>query len=138
MIRAVAKSSFFEHGLEVTGIHEGFGGLIENKCKLLKDEGVSGILPRGGTILGANNRDDPFMFRTVSAAGEVTYEDDSRSAIDNDLNGTDISFGFDSDLQTATDALDKLHATAASHHRGRECRCLRKPIPGELPHVDGV
>lgn len=158
VIRAVAKSAIFEHGLEVAGIHEGFGGLIENKWRLLKDEDVSGILPRGGTILGANNRDNPFMFRTVSAAGEVTYEDNSRSAIanlegmgvdalivaggdgtlsiarrlhemgvpviglpktiDNDLNGTDISFGFDSALHTATDAVDKLHTTAASHHRG--------------------
>ncbi|NPV59406.1 MAG: 6-phosphofructokinase [Actinobacteria bacterium] len=158
VIRAVAKSAIFEHGLEVAGINEGFGGLIENKWRLLKDEDVSGILPRGGTILGANNRDNPFMFRTVTAGGEVTYEDNSRTAIanlegmgvdalivaggdgtlsiarklhemgvpviglpktiDNDLRGTDVSFGFDSALHTATDAVDKLHTTAASHHRG--------------------
>ncbi len=158
VIRAVAKSAIFEHGLEVVGINEGFGGLIENNWRLLKDEDVSGILPRGGTILGANNRDNPFMFRTVSAGGEVTYEDNSGTAIanlegmgvealvvaggdgtlsiarrlhekgvpviglpktiDNDLHGTDVSFGFDSALHTATDAVDKLHTTAASHHRG--------------------
>ncbi|MBC7230671.1 MAG: 6-phosphofructokinase [Actinobacteria bacterium] len=158
VIRAVTKSAIFEHGLEVAGISEGFGGLIENNWRLLGDEDVSGILPRGGTILGANNRDNPFMFRTVTAGGEVTYEDNSGTAIanlegmgvealivaggdgtlsiarklhergvsvvgipktiDNDLHGTDVSFGFDSALHTATDAVDKLHTTAASHHRG--------------------
>ncbi len=158
VIRAVTKSAIFEHGLEVVGINEGFGGLIENNWRLLGDEDVSGILPRGGTILGANNRDNPFMFRTISAEGAVTYEDNSGAAIanlegmgvealvvaggdgtlsiarklhekgvpvvglpktiDNDLHGTDVSFGFDSALHTATDAVDKLHTTAASHHRG--------------------
>jgi len=157
VIRAVAKSAIFEHGLEVVGINEGFGGLIENNWRMLRDEDVSGILPRGGTILGANNRDNPFMFRTVASGGEVTYEDNSGVAIanlvgmgvealvvaggdgtlsiarklhekgvpvvglpktiDNDLHGTDVSFGFDSALHTATDAVDKLHTTAASHHR---------------------
>ena len=83
VIRAVAKSAIFEHGLEVVGINEGFGGLIENNWRMLRDEDVSGILPRGGTILGANNRDNPFMFRTVASGGEVTYEDNSGVAIAN-------------------------------------------------------
>jgi ATP-dependent phosphofructokinase / diphosphate-dependent phosphofructokinase len=158
VIRAVTKSAIFEHGLEVVGIHEGFGGLIENKWRLLSDEDVSGILPRGGTILGANNRDNPFMYPRESSDGTIRYEDNSAAAvgnlegmgvealivaggdgtlsiarrlhemgvpvvgipktIDNDIMGTDVTFGFDSALQTATEAVDKLHTTAASHHRG--------------------
>ncbi len=158
VIRAVTKSAIFEHGLEVAGINEGFGGLIEDKWRLLDDEDVSGILPRGGTILGANNRDNPFMYPRTSSDGAVHYEDNSAAAIsnlegmrvealivaggdgtlsiarklydmgmpvvgipktiDNDIMGTDVTFGFDSALQTATEAVDKLHTTAASHHRG--------------------
>lgn len=158
VIRAVTKSAIFEHGLEVAGINEGFGGLIDNNWRLLGDEDVSGILPRGGTILGANNRDNPFMYPRESPGGEVHYEDNSEEAIDNlegmgvealivaggdgtlsiarklhekgmpvvgipktidnDIMGTDVTFGFDSALHTATEAVDKLHTTAASHHRG--------------------
>lgn len=157
VIRAVTKSAIFEHGLEVVGINDGFGGLIENKWRLLDDEDVSGILPRGGTILGANNRDNPFMFRKATEEGTVRYEDNSAQAIanlegtgaqalivaggdgtlsiarelyemgvpviglpktiDNDIHGTDLSFGFDSALHVTTDAVDRLHTTAASHHR---------------------
>ncbi|MDY6796614.1 MAG: ATP-dependent 6-phosphofructokinase [Actinomycetota bacterium] len=158
VIRAVTKSAIYEHGLEVVGINEGFGGLIMGSWKLLTDADVSGILPLGGTILGANNRDNPFMFPKKGAGGEVGTEDKSKEAIanleragvealivvggdgtltisrrlhelgvplvgipktiDNDIHGTDVSFGYDSALQTATEAVDKLHTTAASHHRG--------------------
>jgi len=158
VIRAVTKSAIYEHGIEVVGINEGFGGLIMGSWRLLTDAEVSGILPLGGTILGANNRDNPFMYPKKSADGTISKEDKSRMAIanleemgiealivvggdgtltiarrlyeigipvvgipktiDNDIHKTDVSFGFDSALQTATEAVDKLHTTAASHHRG--------------------
>ena len=60
VIRAVTKAAIFDHALEVIGIEEGFGGLIRNLSRPLKAQDTSGILARGGTILGASNRDDPF------------------------------------------------------------------------------
>jgi 6-phosphofructokinase 1 len=158
VIRAVTKSAIYEHGIEVVGINEGFGGLIMGSWRLLTDAEVSGILPLGGTILGANNRDNPFMYPKKDADGTISKEDKSGmvianleemgiealivvggdgtltiarrlyeigipvvgipKTIDNDIHKTDVSFGFDSAVQTATRAVDKLHTTAASHHRG--------------------
>jgi len=157
VIRAVAKTAFYRYGVEVMGIADGFGGLIENKHYLLNDSHVSGILHRGGTILGTTNRDNPFRYPVGSESGKTIYGDVSGRAIanlakmdvdvlvavggdgslfianelhkkgvpvvgipktiDNDLSATDITFGFDTALNTATDAIDKLHTTAESHHR---------------------
>lgn len=157
VIRAVAKTSFHRYNLEVMGIVDGFGGMIENKCFLLDDGHVSGILHRGGTILGTTNRDNPFRYPVGEENGKTIWGDVSDRAIanleamgidalvvvggdgslniglelykkgipvvgipktiDNDLSATDITFGFDTALHTATDAIDKLHTTAESHHR---------------------
>lgn len=157
VIRAVAKTAFHRYGVEVMGIMDGFGGIIENKCFLLEDSHVSGILHRGGTILGTTNRDNPFRYPVGNENGKTTWGDVSDKAIanlrkmaidvlvvvggdgslnianelykkgvpvvgipktiDNDLSATDITFGFDTALHTATDAIDKLHTTAESHHR---------------------
>jgi 6-phosphofructokinase 1 len=157
VIRAVAKSAFYRYGIEVMGIANGFGGLIENEHFLLNDSHVSGILHRGGTILGTTNRDNPFRYPVGANNGKPRYGDVSARAIanlekmgvdvlvvvggdgslfianefhkkgvpvvgipktiDNDLSATDITFGFDTALNTATDAIDKLHTTAESHHR---------------------
>lgn len=157
VIRAVAKTAFNRYGIEVMGIANGFGGMIENEHYLLNDAHVSGILHRGGTILGTTNRDNPFRYPVGRANGEIIYGDVSDRAIenldkmgvdvlivvggdgslsianelykkgvpvvgipktiDNDLSATDITFGFDTALNTATDAIDKLHTTAESHHR---------------------
>jgi ATP-dependent phosphofructokinase / diphosphate-dependent phosphofructokinase len=157
VIRAVAKSAFHRFNIEVMGIMDGFGGMIEGKCMLLEDSHVSGILHRGGTILGTTNRDNPFRYPVGNEYGKIIWGDVSHQAIanlermgvdalivvggdgslsiglelfklgvpvvgipktiDNDLSATDITFGFDTALNTATDAIDKLHTTAESHHR---------------------
>lgn len=157
VIRAVVKTAIKEYGLSVVGFESGFGGLIQNRAKELTERDVVGILPRGGTILGTTNRDNPFhypmvikgqkVFRDVSdrvvenlnihsidamiiigGDGSLTiakelYEKKGLpvvgvpKTIDNDLSATDQTFGFDTALTTATEALDKLHTTAESHHR---------------------
>lgn len=157
VIRAVAKTAMYRYGVEVVGITNGFGGMIKNEHFLLNDSHVSGILHRGGTILGTTNRDNPFRYPVGKENGRTIYKDVSDEAIsnlekmgidvlivvggdgslsiarelyqkgvpvvgipktiDNDLQATDITFGFDTALNTATDAIDKLHTTAESHHR---------------------
>lgn len=155
VIRAVVKSAFFQHGIEVFGILDGYSGLVEGRSRPLTEEEVSGILPRGGTILGTTNRANPFHYQSDLQAGKP--EDRSRDAlkfveklqlgglvivggdgtltvaeklsrlglniiaipktIDNDLSATDVTFGFDTALSIATEAVDRLHTTAESHHR---------------------
>lgn len=156
VIRAVVKTAVKKYNLEVIGFLDGFGGLINNMAKRLDLAAVSGILPRGGTILGTTNRDNPFRY-PVMKDGEREYVDMSDQimnnlqelgidalvviggdgslsiareflqkglpvvgvpkTIDNDLSSTDVTFGFDTAVVTATEALDKLHTTAESHHR---------------------
>jgi len=156
VIRAVVKTAINTYSLEVVGIEDGFGGLIQNRHRPLTINDVSGILPRGGTILGTTNRDNPFHYPVIEN-GEKVYRDVSQKVInnleelgihaliviggdgslsigkelwekglpvvgvpktiDNDLSATDVTFGFDTALVTATEALDKLHTTAESHHR---------------------
>ena len=139
------------------GIPDGFDGLIRPECsRELTLQDVSGILPRGGTILGTTNRGNPFQYKTMEDGREVVRDisdevianarklgidaiitiggDGSQKiglelfhkgvklvgvpkTIDNDLSATDVTFGFDTALQTATDAIDKIHTTAESHHR---------------------
>jgi 6-phosphofructokinase 1 len=155
VIRAVVKATVAA-GMDVIGIEDGFKGLIENRMRRLALKDVSGLLPRGGTILGTTNRDNPFRY-PVEVAGETAFRDVSKGAIanlvdhgvsaliviggdgtlsiardlsrkgvnivgvpktiDNDLSATDVTFGFDTALVTATEALDRLHSTAESHHR---------------------
>ncbi len=157
VIRAVVKTAINGYGWEVMGIEDGYEGLLFNRQpRLLTVNDVSGILERGGTILGTTNRGNPFAYAVV-VDGKMEIRDLSPEAcarvkglgldcliviggdgslrialqlsqmgvpivgipktIDNDLNATDITFGFDTALHTATDALDKLHSTAESHHR---------------------
>ncbi len=156
VIRAVVKTAWYQHGVEVFGIEDGFTGLIEKKIVPLPPQRVSGILKQGGTILGTNNRDNPFR-HPIIVNGQLTHVDVSEKVmrtieyndldalviiggdgtlsiaselcklgvpvvgvpktIDNDLSATDITFGFDSALQTAVASIDKLYSTAASHHR---------------------
>src|SRR5213595_1347313 len=157
VIRAAVKAAFLKYKWKVIGIPDGFDGLIwpEKSYELtLKD--VSGILPRGGTILGTTNRGNPFRYCTVENGKEVVRDisdqvianarklgidavitiggDGSQKialelfhrgmklvgvpkTIDNDLSATEVTFGFDTALATATDAVDKIHTTAESHHR---------------------
>ena len=168
VIRAATKAAILKYGWRVIGIPDGFDGLIwpEKAFELTLDK-VSGILPRGGTILGTTNRGDPFHYKSVENGKEVSrdisaqvianaaklgidavitiggdgsqkigYELFQRGlkivgvpkTIDNDLSATQVTFGFDTALHTVTDAIDKIHTTAASHHRvmvvevmGRDC-----------------
>ena len=168
VIRAAAKAAILQHGWKVIGIPDGFDGLIwpEKSFELTLDK-VSGILPRGGTILGTTNRGNPFHYKTekngqpvvrdisdevianskklgidaiITIGGDgsqkIGYELFQKGmkivgvpkTIDNDLAATEITFGFDTALHTVTDAIDKIHTTAASHHRvmvvevmGRDC-----------------
>lgn len=156
VIRAVVKT-FLQNGCEVYGVHNGFNGLVNDNIKFMDYASVSGILPRGGTILGTTNRDNPFKF-AVEVDGEIVYRDmrDSVLAnlakygiealvviggdgslnigaklarecgvkvvgvpktIDNDLPCTERTFGFDTAMAMATEAVDRLHTTAESHHR---------------------
>jgi len=155
VIRAVVRTSL-EHGLKVWGIKNGFGGMVENEIIEMTDNSVAGILPRGGTILGTTNRDNPFYYPR-NMDGKIVYEDMSAQAfanlrqagiealiviggdgslkiatefyqlglpvvgvpktIDNDIPETERTFGFDTAVGVATDALDRLHTTAESHHR---------------------
>lgn len=156
VIRAVVKTAINQYNLEVFGFMDGFGGLIDNQVRRLDVAAVSGILHRGGTILGTTNRDNPFRYPQMKD-GERVYVDLSAQimenindmgidaviviggdgslsiarefhekglkvvgvpkTIDNDLSATEVTFGFDTALGTATEALDKLHTTAESHHR---------------------
>jgi 6-phosphofructokinase 1 len=153
------------HGIEVVGIEDGFQGLIENRTRPLSFKDVSGILTRGGTILGSHNKANPARYCVgFDAAGQPIFRDvtdrcldtinrnridslvviggDGTMAcaaplvraginvigvpktIDNDLVGTEITFGFLTAVATATDALDKLHSTADSHHRVMVCEVM--------------
>ncbi len=156
VIRAVVKTAAFEHGIETIGIENGYAGLIHDRMRALTTGDVGGILARGGTILGASNRDDPFHVPVIEN-GEMAKKDLSEQSlrnaerrgiellvviggdgslaiahqlsgrgipiigvpktIDNDLPATDMTFGFDSALSVATEALDRLHTTAMSHQR---------------------
>ncbi|MBI5418197.1 6-phosphofructokinase [Candidatus Poribacteria bacterium] len=154
VIRAIVKRGMLEKNIEIVGIHDGYNGLINNNFKQLKTKDVSGILTRGGTILGTSNRDNPFRYlpngsvepkdvsdqvlenvrqMNISAliviggdgSLKIAYELYKKGVpvvgvpktIDNDLSSTDVTFGFDTALVTATEAIDKLHSTAESHHR---------------------
>lgn len=165
VIRAVTKSAIYRHRIRVFGIEDGFVGLIEGRVNELMALHVSGILTRGGTILGTNNRANPVRyFVGKDAAGTPIFEnrvddcietiqrfeldaviviggDGTMSCaaplvergvpclgvpktIDNDIVGTDITFGFTTAYTTATMSLDRLHSTAASHHRVMVCELM--------------
>lgn len=157
VLNAVVKSAL-GYGYQIYGIENGFNGLVNDNMKLLTYADVSGILPRGGTILGTTNRDNPFKFAHIAADDTVTYTDEREAVmknlakrgiealiviggdgslaigaqlsrecgvnvvgvpktIDNDLPCTERTFGFDTAMAMATEALDRLHTTAESHHR---------------------
>jgi 6-phosphofructokinase 1 len=151
---AVARAR--QHDTEVVGILEGWDGLIEGRFRPLGRDAVRGILQRGGTILGTSRR-DPYVHGAGAASvtgsiererldGLIVVGGDGtlRSAlglweegiplvgvpktIDNDIPGTDVTFGFDTAVQIATEAIDRITTTAESHDRvmvvevmGRTC-----------------
>ena len=145
VIRAVARRSF-DRGYEVVGIREGWRGLVEGIFEPLGPREISGLLPRGGTIIGTT-RTNPYKLdrgvervlehlvsgkldALVAIGGEDTLGVAARlhaehefpvvgvpKTIDNDLSATDYTFGFDTAVAIATEAIDRLHTTAESHNR---------------------
>lgn len=145
VIRAVVRKGVNEHGFEFVGFRDGWRGPLEGITMPLGIEQCRGILPRGGTILGSS-RTNPFAVEggvqritdnlaaagveaLVAIGGEDTLGVATKLAelgvnvvgvpktIDNDLSGTDFTFGFDTAVNIATEAIDRLHTTAESHHR---------------------
>jgi len=145
VIRAVVRKALLD-GYEIVGIKNGWKGLIENDTMPLDLAAVSGILPKGGTILGTS-RTNPYkkegdlqkvrdnfkkigLHALVAVGGEDTLGVASKltkdglanivgvpKTIDNDLSATDYTFGFDTALNVAMECIDRLHTTAESHHR---------------------
>jgi len=144
VIRASVRYAAKE-GYQVIGIKNGWKGLIENDVTELGFQSVSGILPKGGTILGTS-RTNPYkkeddikkarenfkkmgLEALIVVGGEDTlgvanklYKEGINvvgvpKTIDNDLNCTDVTFGFDTAINIVTEAIDRIHTTAESHHR---------------------
>jgi phosphofructokinase-like protein len=145
VIRAVVRKGSDQYGDRLIGFRDGWRGVLENVHDELTIESTRGILPRGGTILGSS-RTNPFKREDGAEAVRATLEghgldglvviggEDTLGAanrlaeaginvigvpktIDNDLGSTDVTFGFDTALHVATEAIDRLHTTAESHHR---------------------
>jgi len=145
VIRAIVRKGVPEYGFEFVGFRDGWRGPLEGITMTLDIPAVRGILPRGGTILGSS-RTNPFAVEggvdrirktlmnlgvqaLIAIGGEDTLGVASKlhdlgvhvvgvpKTIDNDLAGTDYTFGFDTAVGIATEAIDRLHTTAESHHR---------------------
>jgi ATP-dependent phosphofructokinase / diphosphate-dependent phosphofructokinase len=145
VIRAVVRKGIDGYGDQLVGFRDGWRGVLDDAFDELTIESTRGILPRGGTILGSS-RTNPTKREGGVEAVEATLErhrldgliaiggEDTLGAanrlreagvnvigvpktIDNDLGATDQTFGFDTALQVATEAIDRLHTTAESHHR---------------------
>ena len=145
-IRAVVHRAVQAYGMEVVGVLRGWRGLMDGLFMPLDEQSVSGILPRGGTILRIS-RTNPYRHpdgperimghiarmgidslvvvggnETLSVAHRLHQEKDLPlvgvpKTIDNDVPGTDYSFGFDTTVNIATEAIDRIHTTAESHDR---------------------
>src|SRR5689334_3228345 len=145
VIRAVVRKGVNVHGFDFVGYRDGWKGPLEGLTMDLGIKECRGILPRGGTILGSS-RTNPFKIdggverikdnlaaggidALVAIGGEDTLGVATQLAdlgvdvvgvpktIDNDLSGTDFTFGFDTAVNIASEAIDRLHTTAESHHR---------------------
>jgi phosphofructokinase-like protein len=145
VIRAVVRRGVRDHRFDFVGFRDGWRGPLEGATMELGIEQCRGILPRGGTILGSS-RTNPFKIdggvekiranldelgvdALVAIGGEDTLGVATQlsdlgvqvvgvpKTIDNDLSGTDFTFGFDTAVNIATEAIDRLHTTAESHHR---------------------
>ena len=152
VIRAVVRKGERVYGDEIVGFLFGWRGLIENDTMPLDVERCRGILPRGGTILGSS-RTNPFksdegvqrvkatvaeqrLDAVIAIGGEDTLGVAHKlgaegvnlvgvpKTIDNDLSATEVTFGFHTAVQIATDAIDRLHTTAESHDRVLVCEIM--------------
>ena len=152
VIRAVVRKGEKHFGDEIVGFLDGWRGLVEDQSKPLSIEVCRGILPRGGTIIGSS-RTNPSAIEggtekcletlrrhgidaLIAIGGEDTLGMAHRlteagspvvgvpKTIDNDLSATEFTFGFQTAVQIATDAIDRLHTTAESHHRVLVCEVM--------------
>jgi ATP-dependent phosphofructokinase / diphosphate-dependent phosphofructokinase len=145
VIRAIVRKGIDRYGHAILGYRDGWRGALESAYEELTIESTRGILPRGGTILGSSRtnplRDPDGAARIeesmralnldglIAIGGEDTLGVASRlhaeglpvmgvpKTIDNDIGATDLTFGFDTAVQVATEAIDRLHTTAESHNR---------------------
>jgi len=152
VIRAVVRRSIVLNSYEMVGIKYGWKGLLTTETMPLDRATVTGILYRGGTILGTSRtnifKDEATVKTTIenikklkldaiiAIGGEDTLGVAKKltdqgvkivgvpKTIDNDLNGTDFTFGFDTAVEIATDAVDRLHTTAESHNRVLVCEVM--------------
>jgi 6-phosphofructokinase 1 len=145
VMRAVARKGERHYGDELIGFLDGWKGVLERRTMPMTVERMRGTLPRGGTVLGSS-RTNPYKEECGPEAVEATLADLEIDAliaiggedtlgvanrlaeagvavvgvpktIDNDLSGTDLTFGFDTAVQICVDAIDRLHTTAESHDR---------------------
>ncbi len=151
-IRAVGKAAQRAYGMHVIGFQDGFLGLMQNRFVRLDSDSLSGILTKGGTVLGTSRAkvdrmemgdgrkmdmralmrdivDQHELEALVVLGGDGTMRNALKledvgikvvalpKTIDNDVSGTDVTFGFDTAMGIATEAIDRLHSTAHSHHR---------------------
>jgi 6-phosphofructokinase 1 len=152
VIRAIVRKAERHYGDEVVGFHDGWRGVVDGDLELLDIERLRGTLPRGGTILGTS-RVNPYKIEggvdrlvatlrsrevdaVIAIGGEGTLgitRDLSAEGvnalgvpktIDNDISGTELTFGFHTAVQIATDAIDRLHTTAESHDRVILCEVM--------------
>jgi 6-phosphofructokinase 1 len=145
VLRAIVRKGVDSHGNAIVGFRDGWRGVLDGEYEELTIESTRGILPRGGTILGSSRtnplaRDDGservretidglHLDGLIAIGGEDTLGAAERlhrlglpvmgvpKTIDNDIGATDVTFGFDTAVQVATEAIDRLHTTAESHHR---------------------
>src|SRR6478672_1037977 len=145
VIRGIVRKGVPDYGYSFLGFRDGWRGPLEALTKPLDIPAVRGLLPRGGTILGSS-RTNPFAISggvekikrnlqnlgvdaLIAIGGEDTLGVATKlydmgvnvvgvpKTIDNDLSGTDYTFGFDTAVNIAMEAIDRLHTTAESHHR---------------------
>lgn len=145
VIRAIVRKGLLHYDDEIVGFLEGWRGVMENKTMVLDMDAISGILPRGGTIL-LTSRTNPskreggiqrcvenLKTNNIEALIAIGGDDTNSVAqkmfeqgvnvvgvpktIDNDLSGTDFCFGFDTAVNTAMEAIDRVHTTAEAHQR---------------------
>ncbi|MFF5204719.1 6-phosphofructokinase [Streptosporangium sp. NPDC000396] len=152
VIRAVVRKGVSVYGHEFIGFRDGWRGPLEDDTMPLDIQAVRGILPRGGTILGSsrtnpmkieggvekikNNLAEAGVDALIAIGGEDTLGVAKQlfdkgvkvvgvpKTIDNDLNATDYTFGFDTAVNIAVEAIDRLHTTAESHHRALICEVM--------------
>ena len=152
VIRAVVRRGVAEYGYDFVGFRDGWKGPLEGLTVPLDIPAVRGILPRGGTILGSSrtnpikveggieqierNLEDLGIDALIAIGGEDTLGVATKltehgfhvigvpKTIDNDLSATDYTFGFDTAVTVASEAIDRLHTTAESHHRILICEVM--------------